>query len=171
MKIGFDIDGVLTPKNWNVNISLKIPQAEIKQKIHDAYISIEGFAVLDSFLNAFYVLEQCDKELKDEKAWNHIFFLTGRKKSEYYESTRRLFNDWMGYKEYTGKWTEYALERVIWYPEDGSYVKAHYFGWKWHELFGINDPVLYIDDDKGLVDLINEKLIPNIKAIHFEAKR
>jgi len=162
MKIIFDVDGVLTPKEWSANINLKLTQAEIKQRILDAKPSKEGFAMLETFINGFCNLYHNHRE----SVYQYIRFLTGRKKSEYYAATKNMFIQ-MNMDNILQ--IDKLMDCFIWYPESNGYDKPTYFNWKLQELMDLYDTGLYIDDDKDLVEFINSKKIV-IQAIHFEAR-
>jgi len=160
----FDIDGVLTPKTQSANINLVLTEKEKKDKIANAPAATDGFHMLTNFLWAFVELFHC-KTIADSPVWSQVAFLTGRKKAEYYDATKRLFLT--HYDNYT---TQMALDMVVWYPEQFGYDKETYFTWKIQELQKFDGPVTYVDDDAELVTRINALNLPNIRATHYEAK-
>lgn len=172
----FDIDGVLTPKTWGVNINQKLTNDEIKRRIRDADGARDGFALLNCFFMGYVYLFRCIEKRDDSRAWNRINFLTGRKKSEYEEATLKLFQKWMNSQGMEGPWAHQALSRVIWYPEGNDYKKETYYKWKIVELHNLWEKyglVTYIDDDADLVEAINKELSGKAKgvtAFHFEGK-
>ena len=169
-----DIDGVLTVKETGVNINTKMTDAEIKDRINNAKPARQGFALLNSFLMGFVYMFHCIEAKNDALAWQQIGFLTGRKKSEYYEATKRLFTQWAMSQGLHGSFVEYAMSRIMWCPENLGYKDPmEYFIMKENklkEVLIVELVILYVDDDRKLVDYLNNLKVIGIKSIHFESK-
>ena len=165
----FDIDGVLTVKATGVNINVKMTDEEIKRNLLNAKPAQEGFNLLYSFWKGFVQLYHGD----EARAWQHIAFNTGRKKSVYEKATECLFLQWQISQKIPGDWAKEAIKRVFWYPETAGYGKFEYFQTKSMMMEPIIEPTgnLYIDDEASLIDYFQNDHIKPCAFCHFEAKQ
>ena len=176
MKVFFDIDGVLTPKQNAVKINTVVNDESIRNAIINADPSPRGFALLNYMIEFLTILYG-----SVENAVKHIFFPTGRKKSEYEVCTRELFGKgFFNIRKLKGLGLQYKLaqrtinllmDQIIWYPEEKEHTQAIYFETKYDMINQIvqteNEVNLYFEDDQTLINYISDNALEEAIASHF----
>jgi hypothetical protein len=191
MNIFFDIDGVLTPKVGGVQITTQMDQQAIHDAIAYAKASTKGFDALIASMGILIMIYGWTDSA------DHLFFPTGRKKSEYEHETQELLfsglllaymkNGNGPRKEYVEKAraeSTYMMRNILWYPEELVHDQAVYYATKLDMIEGtlqnvsnIDDEsrvALYFEDDINLISYIqakqwdNNELIAKVECIHFE---